>query len=337
MRGLRPAAMLVACLASVVVLAGCSGGGGGEGDPALETSDVAASDPGAGDADAAVAPDDVAVDPSGDALADPGDAPTEVAVDAEDLQDLAEAGNDLSDPSPVDVPAEAETASCTACADLLPCLVQCAGGTAGAACRQACLANPCLQTQGVQALLNALDRGCDLAKFSCTSAGLYADCIALNQCIAACPSDNPATPLVNEKNDCDEQCFVDGTYNANLALGQKVACLAQACPICATAVPGSADVETCNSCQATAVADGGACRSQYEACRAHGVATCAAVATCVIACADSACMLACVDSGTLTAQALLSAWSDCATAACPSAPIGCEACTTQWTACQNDA
>ena len=254
-----------------------------------------------------------------------------------------------------------EAAGCQLCKTIYDCLGLCAQGTAGQACQQACVNGLCAtDQQEFQTFYNCMDTNACLTKttdaevntcvfqfcqdpyFKCFSGTQYATCVDLNACLNSCPADDPNTADVNEAQVCYSDCFTNATYEANTAFQAQYDCLYAQCPICKTATTGSPEETQCNTCANPVIASGGACATQFAACRAHGSKNCADTWTCLLAAQDSAGAQACYAAGTLTAQDLAQAWVDCALAKCTDGTLTCidatktADCKTQWDTCAAD-
>jgi hypothetical protein len=179
--------------------------------------------------------------------------------------------------------------------------------------RDCLVSHACIGLTG-EALDQCVTGNCLEPYFQCFAGSKFATCIDLEACFDACPEDDPATPALDEAQECVNDCFDDGTTQANIDYETLRQCLLGNCPSCGLAAPTADQKAECSACRYQMMRT--TCKAAYQKCTVTGTAFCAATFDCANACTDEPCVKGCVNAGTITAQALLFSLWDCLSANC---------------------
>lgn len=215
------------------------------------------------------------------------------------------------------------------CAGYYSCAADCPQDTTGNACRQecqsklsprgladyqgfvSCLQKNCASAQTDEEFYACLESKCIAEYYGCFWGCQYTNCSSLIGCLTSCPDDNPATPDVDERNECIGNCWSGGTTAAQLDLQYAINCSGDACPVCDVANPTPAQETECNTCWDTSST--GTCAAQWDKCASYGTQKCGQMFQCVFqgTCTDAACTQECLRQGTKTAGGLWDAMVGC--------------------------
>jgi hypothetical protein len=155
----------------------------------------------------------------------------------------------------------------------------------------------------------------------------YTTCIALNDCLNACPDDDPKTTDVLENRVCWNACFDGGTFDANADFQGQWDCAYAKCTVCLKAEPTAEEDAECNDCINTILMTD--CATEYQKCATFGTdyPACVDLNACLNSCPvddpmtaveeDVECWRACFDGGTFQANKDFTLFYDCIDIACP--------------------
>jgi hypothetical protein len=159
-------------------------------------------------------------------------------------------------------------------------------------------------------------------------AGSMLTCSEILDCINAC---------ANGDQTCAQNCYNEGTSNAQHLFEAANQCVVTACP--STGACSNPSSTTCQNCENNAVM--GTCASQVNACAndtggtmtggTDGGTNCSGIITCGNACSNQTCLQNCVSEGTQAAQTDYIALNNCLVSACPDTNNG--PCMTQGNSC----
>ena len=205
------------------------------------------------------------------------------------------------------------------CVEMNACLSACPEGDAGTECSQDCFSEGSVEALKTwDALVNCLDENgyfdcaegddeCADAAFDLCMDEYYAcfhgdlDCVDMFICVQSCPSGDQV---------CVNECFGSGTIEASQTWGLFLDCL-----------DANGYFDCAEGDEACAEAAYEACDEELMAC-AHGDLACSEIIECMDTCAptDQICILSCQVHGTVEAQNLLYAISDCVIEQCGEQP-----------------
>jgi len=159
-----------------------------------------------------------------------------------------------------------------------------------------------------------IEEHCIVQYFMCFQGYTYTTCVELIKCVDLCPSDDPSTPDVDEKDECEHLCSLEATFGAQMDLFELIQCVYRECGArCSD--PGSS---ACEHCWEEMTTIGGKCEAQNDKCVEYGDKGCNYLVTCLEQCAgNEKCEDACFDATTKQGLQLYLALEECISQACP--------------------
>jgi hypothetical protein len=159
-----------------------------------------------------------------------------------------------------------------------------------------------------------IEEHCIEQYFMCFQGYTYTTCVELLSCMDLCPEDNPSTPDIDEKEECEHSCSLEATFGAQMDLFQLIQCVFTQCGARCND-PGSS---LCEQCWEEMTTLGGKCEAQNDKCVQYGDKGCNYLLTCLDQCnGDEQCENACFDQTSKQGLLLYKALDECILQACP--------------------